>query len=513
MVNMYNRVILNAGSYFSLVEESFELIMIILTGWSFCLVNTPGVLKFIVYTFLLAIIVFHLCAIANNTNNRRLRSVSLCRYMSVVLTAAIIVISLIRPGYISGMNICLISSIILTLFSLLTFLNHHSLPYLPVVFQKIPFKASFVVLLRTLLHLGGGFFLCQLIQVLIIHTPNWDEIIKDISKVAFPLSNGFTENVNWLTIGIGFFTSSLIIIRWFRDCPCSEWNPYTVQELRITENVISISVLLLGGLVYSVGSGLRRTSFMMVISLLTVNIYALYLQNRLGLDHLIRRKIIQKMDVIALANSIDHQPSVGIMHWEKDFDNYDFRLITERMTRFAQMVSQVAQAICTSGQRTVTKAENYIRFVETIYQSIARAEENSFCTIAFICGYLAIPGRISKSEEMDFITNYVHMLGSMANQLHLNRDFLEMMTYGLNTALIRFPETDGIGNKNPAISDAWSHLRGCMEREKNVRHFIAWILERQNGTPSIHYSGWTWMDQLDMQIKTELYRSKKNETE
>lgn len=215
--------------------------------------------------------------------------------------------------------------------------------------------------------------------------------VNDYTEEAFkhilPLSEGkINGSINWISIGASLFGACVVIVNWFKESPCKQWNPYTVQEIGLSDHVVYFAVAFFSSLLYCSINGMNRASVFPIVGLLGFDVYALYLKNGQDLDKHVMRKVVQKMNMRSLVNALIKEDK----ECQKDKSHCFDRKTKKLLLSFSCSVKEIVGTILQSDSSPDMKIENYTNLVKYIY-SIIPENNNVYSTIGFVFGISSVP--------------------------------------------------------------------------------------------------------------------------
>ena len=222
-----------------------------------------------------------------------------------------------------------------------------------------------------------GFFSSRLGHLLFRNVNLVQTVTNTVFKYILPITD--KGNTTWLSWGMPLFAGCLIIINWHKERPCPNWNPYTVQEIGLSDHVIRYAIIFISSLFYCCISNMKRAPILPIMGLLLVDVYALYLKNGQDLYKIVCRKVLIAQKVETLIYCIiteDRKAKHGC-----DFDAE----VLNRIENFSHFITKVTSTILSTNNKANIIKEDYLCFLNSIYAKIP-VNNNVYNTFGFLIG-------------------------------------------------------------------------------------------------------------------------------
>lgn len=341
-----------------------------------------------------------------------------------------------------------------------------------------------------------GYLACRVLHSCYLKITDFQELSWQIQVYLFPkVVNSKISETNWLSIGTTFFVGCLIILSWSKERPCKAWNPFSAQELGMENGLLDTAIVCISAMLYSVYSGLAGLSFYIMVLLLITDMYTLFLCNSQHIDSLVRRKIIQNMDALSVADRIANSPETGIGEWHGTKGNsVDYESVKRELIAYSQTISSVSKMCLTGNRRISNVARDIVLLATDICLTIKTQTDNCIATLGFIYGMSCLPESILHVQDtgIEKIRAYAGELCDIAYAQDTYKLFFQQFVCGVHYAMVL------IGKMVNQVD--MQDLDFLEERKSSGEHmgeFITWILEKdiEKG-----YENWAWLREIRQAI-------------
>lgn len=485
--NKCNRILMRVGKYYGL-QETLQIVSGIIFFLLTLRYNAHPYMKFIAIAsigFSVAYRIYSIWANRKRRDTRILKQAGFRPVISAVVTLAIICVldgngSFRYTGAVGGAFLWLLSLVVL-LFD--------------VPSGRKNWKWQF---LRLSLVLIWGYVLMIVIHQFFADSLQLQRFINSVVGFIYPRGEtGIIGYSGWISSGFTFFLGCMAIINWSKGIPCKVWNPYSAQELHMTKNVLGFATAILGGLIYVYGSGLHRASFFLAIGLFMIDLYTLFLCNSQSIHGIVRRKIIQMIDPLQIANHICVQPGIGIGEHEKDSTNSNLgNRGSDLIARYGKEIMKIGKTVLASKQSKSQKADELISLAKDMLgciEYVPDPDKNIKHTMGFVFGYCCCPQRVKNRAAV--VELEAELLARAADDED-HTGFFEMMRRGIMSASLNDMKSN---NKSVNEEKKRSYEENVTHESQSINYFFQWLLSQEE-SKSTSYMGktvfWNWAKEL-----------------
>lgn len=256
-------------------------------------------------------------------------------------------------------------------------------------------------------------------------------------------------DISWMSIGGTFLAGCLVVISWSKEVPCSTWNPFTAQELSISERVPFIGLALWTAMSYAVQREMNRLAYLYCVILMCVSvatsIRCYQMQNKNNIRARIRIKLDWEHVVYACqeVELLDRKDSNTGSVWvikSKDGSNdgnseiistlvafvMDFQRISSRVIHNMKHENNREQVSCMQG------------LIDHLYQK--SPQKRKVAEIGLLVGLGCVPYDIDDYQWWKYYAFYIRRLCNEAICAKFDDDakkeFWEFVTVGIFTGLL-----------------------------------------------------------------------------
>lgn len=259
---------------------------------------------------------------------------------------------------------------------------------------------------------------------------------RDLFLLVFPNNEGSpTDSILSISNVITFFLGCLLIIGWSTKNPCEEWNPFSAKELRLSKHIISFSTVFFGAALYVYGAGLKRSSLVLALVLLAVDVYTYYICNGQSKKRVIKG-IVDRIQPEKLIEIFISYPEMTMENKEHRNLQLNYEGQNYCITSCAQTISAVAETILEKNIHPAQKTDHLIDLANRIIAIIEKYTKldkeikiNISYTLGFLFGYASLPNRHIVKVEKRVIEDYCRLLKKQFDLI--NNDFMQMAKQGL----------------------------------------------------------------------------------